>query len=125
MHNTNNLNIILEQLQDALKNHCTPIYDNLSLESKIQQIIDVPQRLIDLINDHTNNVSISKDELLNCFDEDWKFFKQLKQTNLLPIYVGKFDFNSYDEIEHFLESIIDVTDKQRISYSIRNNSKIL
>ena len=88
-------------------------------------MIDVPQRLVSLVNDFANSVTITKNELLNCFDKNWKFYKQLQQTNLLPIYAGKFDFNSEEEIDQFLESIIDVSDKKRIQFSIRNNSKIL
>ena len=125
LHNENHLNISIEQFQQALKNNAIIIYDDLSLESKIQHVIDVPERLITLINEFTNHATITKDELLNCFDENWKFYKQLQQTNLLPVYAGKFDFNSEQEIEQFLESIIDVSDKKRIQFSIRNNSKIL
>jgi hypothetical protein len=91
------------------------------LESKIQYVINVPQRLVSLVNDFANSAAITKNELLNCFDENWKFYKQFQQTNLLPIYVGKFDFNSEEEIDQFLESIIDVSDKKRIQFSIRNN----
>ena len=124
-HNENHLNITIEQFQQALKHNCIPIYDKLNLESKIQYVIDVPQRLVSLVNDFANSVTITKNELLNCFDKNWKFYKQLQQTNLLPIYAGKFDFNSEEEIDQFLESIIDVSDKKRIQFSIRNNSKIL
>jgi hypothetical protein len=110
-----NFDISIEEIEHALKTAAIPIYDELTVEEQLQYKLNIPDVFINLIE--TNSV-LTKDDILSCVDKGWKFYDKLKNTNLHPIYIGKFDFNSFDEINKFLESITDVDDKQLLTYSI-------
>lgn len=110
-----NFNISIEELEHALKTAVIPIYDELTVEEQLQYKLNIPDVFINLIE--TNSV-LTKDDILSCVDKTWKFYDKLKNTKLHPIYIGKFDFNSFDEINSFLESITNVNDKQLITYSV-------
>ena len=46
-----------------------------------------------LIKEYNNGPSITKEQILNCVDSNWKFFDKLQSAKLDPIYVGKFNFS--------------------------------
>lgn len=104
----------VEELEFALKN-LIPIYDKLLIEEKIPYILNIPDKLIDLIE---SNYVLNKDDILSCVDESWKFYNKLKSVNLHPIYIGKFDFNSFDEINDFFDNLTGVEDEKLLKSSI-------
>lgn len=108
------LDISVEELEFALKN-LIPIYDKLLIEEKIPYILNIPEKLIDLIE---SNYVLNKNDILSCVDEGWKFYNKLKLVNLHPIYIGKFDFNSFDEINDFFENLTGVEDEKLLKNSI-------
>lgn len=112
---TYELNISVDELEFAFKNSIVPIYDALLKENKIQYKLKIPEELINLID---TNSFLTKDDILSCVDENWKFYKKMKNTNLHPIYIGKFDFSSFEEINVFLESITNVSNKELLENSI-------
>jgi hypothetical protein len=119
IHGINHLNITLNEIVFSLKNNVIPIFnENTINESTIKYTLDIPESFVKLIKEYNNGPSITKEQILNCVDSNWKFFDKLQSAKLDPIYVGKFDFSDKQSIEKFLTSLTEQTDKQLIEYSV-------
>jgi hypothetical protein len=119
IHGINHLNITLNEIVFSLKNNVIPIFnENIINESTIKYTLDIPESFVNLIKEYNNGPSITKEQILNCVDSNWKFFDKLQSAKLDPIYVGKFNFSDKQSIENFLASLTDQNDKRLIEYSV-------